>query len=245
MSKAPVRVLRAFRYAVYFDGVDDYVDVKDIDVPALTLEAWAMLTASSWPSLGWRAILSKGFHTNVAGVGGLYVLSPTVYGGFLRDVYGNTYDVTASGLPSMLNTWHHIVLTSDGRLYVDGVLRKSVSIPNPVNLNDYRWQVGRDPIEVRLYPGGRISVARIYSRALSAEEVAHNYANPLNPVRNGLVLWLHAHPDNIKDVDGDGRLEWVDLSGFGNHGKMYGATLVEVVKSPARVLSPARVVPTV
>jgi len=89
---------------------------------------------------------------------------------------------------------------------------------------------------------GLISEVYIYSKALSAEEIFWNYDNPSNPVRNGLVLWLQAHPDNVKDVDGDGRLEWIDLSGFGNHGKVYGATLIEVIKSPVRVLSPARIV---
>jgi len=81
----------------------------------------------------------------------------------------------------------------------------------------------------------------IYSRALSDSEVQWNYQYPDNPVRNGLVLWLQAHPDYVKDIDGDGRLEWLDLSGFNNHGKIYGAQLVQLVKTPARALTPARV----
>jgi hypothetical protein len=74
----------------------------------------------------------------------------------------------------------------------------------------------------------------IYSRILSETEISWNYVNPDNPIRNGLVLWLRAHPDYIKDIDGDGVLEWIDLSGFNNHGKIYGATLVKLIRDPVR-----------
>jgi len=81
----------------------------------------------------------------------------------------------------------------------------------------------------------------MYNRALSDEENWWNYENPDDLVADGLVLSLYAHPNNIQDIDNDGILEWIDLSGHGNHAKLYGARLVELVKEPARVLSPARV----
>jgi len=90
---------------------------------------------------------------------------------------------------------------------------------------------------------GYISQLLIYSRVLSADEILWNFSNPGDPVRNGLVLWLQADPQYVRDVDGDGLLEWLDLSGANNHGKVYGARLVELVKSPARTLAPARVLP--
>jgi len=75
----------------------------------------------------------------------------------------------------------------------------------------------------------------LYSRPLTDEEILWNYNNPDNPVRRGLVLWLHW--DSIDPAKG----VWYDKSGYGNHGKIYGATLVKIVKSPRRVLTPARV----
>jgi hypothetical protein len=81
----------------------------------------------------------------------------------------------------------------------------------------------------------------VYSRALEDSEIQWNYLYPDNPIRNGLVLWLQASPENIRDIDGDGVPEWVDLSGNNNHGKVYGAGLVQLVKPPARALLPARV----
>jgi hypothetical protein len=91
------------------------------------------------------------------------------------------------------------------------------------------------------YFNGYIAHVLLYSRDLSDSEVQWNYQYPDNPVRNGLVLWLQADPQYVKDVDGDGVLEWVDLSGFNNHGKIYGAQLVQLIKAPARVLTSARV----
>jgi hypothetical protein len=83
----------------------------------------------------------------------------------------------------------------------------------------------------------------IYTRALTDSEITWNYNNPDNPVRSGLVVWLQAHPDNIRDIDGDGVPEWLDLSGFSNHGKIYGARLVELIKTPARTLTATRTLP--
>jgi hypothetical protein len=54
------------------------------------------------------------------------------------------------------------------------------------------------------------------------------------------VLWLQADPSDVKDIDGDGILEWLDLSGYNNHGKIYGAQLVELIKTPPRLLTPLR-----
>jgi len=87
--------------------------------------------------------------------------------------------------------------------------------------------------------------ARAYSRALSDSEIRQNYSCPENPVRDGLVLWLHAGPAYVKDIDNDGVLEWIDLSGYNNHGKIYGATLVQLIKSASRVVQAQRVLPVV
>jgi hypothetical protein len=80
----------------------------------------------------------------------------------------------------------------------------------------------------------------IYTRDLSDKDIEWNFKNPDNPVRNGLYVWLTADPQYVKDIDNDGVLEWIDLSGFGNHGKIYGAQLVQLVKPSARILTPAR-----
>jgi hypothetical protein len=80
-----------------------------------------------------------------------------------------------------------------------------------------------------------------YSIPLTDAQINQIIANPDNPMRNGLIAWFKADPQYVKDIDNDGVLEWVDLSGYGNHGKIYGAQLVQLVKASARALTPARV----
>jgi len=232
-----------FRLAMCFDGVDDYVDtpIYASFLQSFTLMAWvkSKMTYSVNSNI-FRQIISPSVHWD----DNIMVLWWVGWGGgwALRiDVGGADYDI-------MYNTnldaeWHHVAGTFNAeggtmKLYVDGALKAiRTGVPRP-SFMSYTLKVGG----AYGYWCGLIADACIYSRALSAEEVAHNYNNPDNPVRNGLILWLRADPQNIKDIDNDGRLEWIDLSGFGNHGKIYGAVLVEVIKSPARVLSPARII---
>jgi len=122
--------------------------------------------------------------------------------------------------------------------YLNASLKGSVSIGVTVKPTSSPMYVGRGAYDEFFY--GYISQALLYTRSLSDSEIQHNYQYPDNPVKNGLVLWLQADPQYIKDIDGDGILEWIDLSGFNNHGKIYGAQLVQLVKTPARVLTPAR-----
>jgi hypothetical protein len=174
-------------------------------------------------------------------VGGIYVAAYNYYGGYLRDSVGNMYAVTASGLPSLMGSFRCIALTTEAKLYVDGVLYNAVSIPNPINTNTYPWNLGRDPANTARLFAGYIAQALFYNRILGASDISWNVNYPDNPVRDGLVLWLKADPNNIGDIDNDGVLEWLDLSGFSNHGKIYGAQLVQLIDPPARVLTPARV----
>jgi hypothetical protein len=124
--------------------------------------------------------------------------------------------------------------------YLNGVLRVSRSDVPPTGGNTVDLYIG-STIWRTLNILGYIAQVLIYSRTLSSSEILWNYSNPDNPVRNGLVLWLQADPNYVKDIDGDGVLEWVDLSGNNNHGKIYGARLVQLIKSPTRTLSPARI----
>jgi hypothetical protein len=132
-------------------------------------------------------------------------------------------------------TWHFWSGTFDGRylrMYVDAVLRattdtggQTVRTTNTPLSIGYGWNY-----YTRMYSAQIL----IYSSALSGSEILWIYQYPDNPVKNGLVLWLQAHPDYVKDIDGDGVLEWIDLSGYGNHGKIFGATLVKLIRDPVR-----------
>jgi len=242
MPLTPARVLRTFRYAVSFDGVDDYVIVphsESIMPTQLSVEAWFSLSNFS---TYYMRILEKGG----SGIGNGYGLELNPMGTKrIRFVIWNS--VTGGGIIDSntiieLNKWLHVIgtLDSDGmRLYVNGVLETSQSNVT-IGSTTHDLYIGKWAAGFGNFLNGSIYLIRIYNRALSPSEVEHNYENPDDPVTDGLVLSFYVHPDNIKDIDNDGILEWVDLSGHGNHGKLYGAWLVKLVKEPARVFSPAR-----
>jgi hypothetical protein len=240
MPLAASRVLRTFRYAVYFDGIDDYVYVGDnpsLRPPTFTVFVYAMYTAGVFDQnyIFRKTGSAPGYTVN------LQISSPYFGAGVgfrLRDAsLGSDFTVLAP-YPSF--AWFSAALVYDGSTaytYLNASLyvSRSMAFDNTKNTNSL--YVG--------YPGGAKSPALVfqalyYSRALSSSEIAWNHNYPDNPIRNGLVLWLQADPSYVKDIDGDGRLEWIDLSGYNNHGKIYGATLVDLYKSPVRALSSVR-----
>jgi hypothetical protein len=245
MPLSPYRVLKQFGYAMYFDGVDDYVSLPSVvrQYGAHTIEVWI------YP-VSWRS------HDGLFGGRGLD--APTARGGIALTRYaGNNnlyYDVYSSTNRYAVRTpvptagvWTCITASYNNSvmaLYYNAVLRASASVGS-ITID---WSgTARTAIGFSgwSYFNGFISAFRIYSRALSDSEVRWNYLYSNNPVRNGLVLWLQADPNNVKDVDGDGIPEWVDLSGYGNHGKIYGATLVQLLKPSTRVLASVRTLPPV
>jgi hypothetical protein len=248
--------LRTFRYAVYFDGVDDYVVIP------LTVYGWQGITVierlypfhpkanSAW--------------TKFSMIGDIWTDRPSVF--WSTD---SRYDYTALVLAfntrrpdgtikyygfsifAYRNMWVNVAYrfsTSDRVLagYVNGVRVYTASIPSTeITVLEWNpdtatrpWMYRRFVLGANVYGGENMKMMQfqllIYSRALSDSEIAWNYWNPDNPVRNGLVVWLQADPLYVEDIDGDGVLEWVDLSGSGNHGKIYGARLVELIRTPAR-----------
>jgi hypothetical protein len=123
-----------------------------------------------------------------------------------------------------LNTWNHVVGTYDGtsqKIYVDGVLRNTVSLTGTINTSSNDALVG-------LYNygdyclTGNVGAVRVYNKALSAVEVAQNYeaqkskfANTI--VQQGLVLNLDA--GNPYSYAGAGTT-WIDVSGNSNNGTL-------------------------
>jgi len=237
------RALRTFRYAVYFDGVDDYV--------ANTAFSWSALqrgfTIALWLN---PAVKTGDVLRHLSAPLGYFQIA---YDSAPRRLYFATRSTDTSELlaigtsadsvrPNVFTnaalTWN----TAVGCWYVNGALDVCVSDRRSGKGMGYTgYYIGRS-----LFWGwfsGYVAQVLIYSLILSNSEIQWNYQHPDNPIRNGLVLWLQADPAYIRDINGDGVLEWIDLSGFGNHGKIYGARLVQLTKTPARALEPARVLP--
>jgi hypothetical protein len=216
--------------AMYFDGVDDYISVTDspsLDLTsAVTIEAQVM----SFKQDG-QAIVLKNYVGHRSYWLFLYA-SNRGYPSFEIASTSNYYSVIYWTVYPVFQT-HQLVGTFDGRylkIYYDASLKGMADIGTTVQMRVYN-----EPLFIARadssYSKLAISLIRIYSYALSDSEILWNYNYPDNPVRSGLVLWLQADPAYVKDIDGDGRLEWLDLSGYNNHGKIYGAVLAGVFPS--------------
>jgi len=244
------RVLRTFRYAMYFNGVNAYVLVPDSASLRITNEITLVATVYPLDTINWHAVATGKLYTYFLAINNNTIRF------YLGD--GSSWFLLAGyfqagwpSIPAGSFAWQNIIASytsSNGsyKVFVNGGLIASGSVtPKIIGLNDKGVSIGAvyPPSPYTYWFSGYISQLLIYSRALLDSEIAWNYSNPDNPVRNGLVLWLQAHPDYVKDIDGDGIPEWIDLSGYGNHGKIYGAQLVQLVKTPNRNLAPVRVLP--
>jgi len=241
MPLPPRRVLRTFKYAMYFNGVNAYV----------------VNTGFKWSVLrdGFTIVLWINTFDRDSDILRHYTAPQGYFNVRYRMDYkrvafaerstdtNEIYGLTGSDFKNPPGVWNNAVLTWDtvqGCWYANGVFDRCSSDARTGKGMDYTGFYIAKAYYSNNYQG-YVSQLLMYSRVLSSGEIQQNYLYPDNPVRNGLVLWLQAHPDYVKDIDGDGRLEWIDLSGFNNHGKIYGAQLVQLVKTPARVLTLARV----
>ena len=235
------RVLKTFKYAMYFDGVDDYVVNTGFNWSVLqngyTIAIW-LNTADKSSDIIRHYSTPRGYYYLA------YTSEYTRIGVVSRSTDTNEYieinQKSNSNPPNMFNhavfTWN----TTQGCWYANGVLDRCISDTRTGKGMAYTgFYIGK-PYGTDWYQG-YIEQLLIYSRVLSDSEVQWNYLYRDNPVRNGLVLWLQADPNNVKDIDNDGILEWIDLSGYNNHGKIYGgASLVQLVKPAIRILPKAR-----
>jgi hypothetical protein len=241
MPLSPVRLEKVFRYAIFFDGVDDvavvpYSPLLDI-TDNLTVLAFFM-TIAPIPD---QKIVSKypGVPQWMLGIydSRAYTELWTAGGGYSSQNYIGTF---------RLGRWHQYGISyrsSDGyyTVYLDGERAGTISTDGwPLRSSTGNTVIGSSTDTNGLHLLGLVSQVLVYARVLSDDEVMWNYNNFEDPVSGSLRLSLFAHPDNVSDIDNDGILEWIDLSGHGNHGKLYGARLITLIKDPARVLTSAR-----
>jgi len=77
-----------------------------------------------------------------------------------------------------MNAWHHIGATYDGqdvKLFLDGAMVKEESHPGAIPTNNTDVRLGAYANETTYWFTGRIDDARIYNRALSAQEMQQLY----------------------------------------------------------------------
>ena len=164
------------KYYVFSNSTANHIAAPNplagtIESTPFTMEAWALRTTSN----AWQTIMMiDSSHSQLA-----FNSSNNISGG--RNGGSGNANIS-SGVSTSTNTWYHIVQTYDGnasgdnrtvKIYVDGELKITGGMGNNGNNNGTSVRLGTfGPVE-RL--GGYISVARLYNRPLSAEEVRQNY----------------------------------------------------------------------
>ena len=168
--------------AYSFDGMDDYLELANerrFDLTTFTIamhvEVSTLPTSLNPAGAGEYTLISKGENA------GNFTMGLTRWGGasFGAVSYAQR---TARGIwgsgtagPIGLNRFHHIAVTAEGavlRLYLDGQLKLERTDVGPRLLNDTPVLIGRSAGAVSPnWFRGTIDDVRIYSRALSAQEI--------------------------------------------------------------------------
>ncbi len=136
-------------------------------------------------------------------------------------------------------TWSHVVFSKDGadlKLYLDGQTDRSAALPGELVTNTGALRIGDDDI----FPGTRCLVdeMRVYSRALTAEEIAA-LATPPPPIpTRGLLLWLR--PGEGITTNAAGAIGgWEDASVAGNDAAQGTEALMPMLSTNGGTYPPA------
>ena len=208
-----------------FDGVDDYILGTDTyNLSNFTAEVWVYPTATP-PSNSFPSAISTTFpgtNSTVNYAIGWYNGGAYWFGGFFNGSSGGWHEIFVT--PPTLNTWHHYSLTYNGSVmifYHNGVVEGTFNTTDtaggggPIRIGR-RWDIGN-------YFPGNIANSKVYSRALTSDEVQQNYQATKDKfqgpqiITNGLIVNLDAA--NKDSYPGTGTT-WTDLSGNANNGTL-------------------------
>ena len=187
--------------ALELDGVDNYVDINNSDIPAgnnpRTIETWIILDAISSSDAFDRAIV---FGTATAGNSFLLGADDdgagTAVWRFSGHGLGNLDGTSAIDL----GEWHHVVATYDGAgivsLYVNGVLEGTKDVTSI----DTKMGVAfiGSTIAQTVFWDGRVDEVAIWNRSLSADEILQHYK------RGALSLNLSVRSCDDSSCSGEG-----------------------------------------
>ena len=159
--------------AIVFDGTNDYVDVSgSTTVSAATFLAWVRLDGDQDSYTG--VVFSRGTNTS-----GMNFFGTSEKIGYHWNGDQNTYNWD-SGLTVPTQEWCMMVVTvtsSVATAYLcrsSGITSSTNSISHSSTILD-SIEIGRDSHNSSRVFDGRISMAMVYNKALTASEVEQNY----------------------------------------------------------------------
>ena len=222
--------------ALYFDGINDYVDLGNPTIlnpqNEITVAAWYKTV--SFSGTGANPIVDKGGYSHTypyyqyhLGVCGNQYEPPRAYArfnwGLTADGVGNgTYTVNDFWTPG---NWYYIVGTYNGsmiNLYVN--INNLMTLISSVPLNGTMQDYGKNVYIAKYsnldyFTPGIIDEVRIYNRALSADEIQYLYNNPVNqPPSNLNFTIINSTEDTFINEnspnDNMGSVTWLRVRGL-------------------------------
>lgn len=181
LINSPIFSNRAF----IFNGSSQYAEISHNaalkPTIAITMEQWIA-------SNNWNEPVAGNYDTSLSctqGGGYAHYIWDGLFRSYVRS--GGGYRIPTVNVSSFANeSWHHLVTTFDGRytkIYVDGILGATDDMTSSGNAIQYAFNnsvlIGAEATSTTgtdgFYWNGKISVTRIYNRALNAEEVLQNF----------------------------------------------------------------------
>lgn len=165
--------------ALEFDGARSWVECSDSDSlelrDALSISAWFKGRSSDQPL---QTLMAKGEAWRLQRQGDKGQLEFALIG-------PQTTGASKSKPPTILSKrkveddlWHHVAGVYDGQrmvLYLDGVADGAVSATGPIAVNNVPVTLGENGLSRGRFFNGWLDNARLYGRALSADEVRRQY----------------------------------------------------------------------
>lgn len=212
---------------VYLDGLDDFIDCGLYQYDYGSSVTY-IAKVKFYNVEGEEKDILSNFENAGAG---LYLKNSKI----AFSIYNNTrgYVIYLTDITAELNKWYTLVGTYDGsklKLYVDGEevpvsgTSDTYEVSNTGNIvvAPAKVFIGANPMEGRdsvisMYRSNMIvSDAAVFDRALTKEEVASDYNTIINPTDTTDMLFRYKFSTENKVND---------LSGNGNEGTIYGATI--------------------
>jgi hypothetical protein len=178
-----------------FDGTDDLISFNDSDLYSFgdgsidspfTVETW--VNFDSIPGSGFTGLVSKDSGGSSREWALLVNNHHNYFRVFIKNAGGNNQQsIDATNVTIGTSTWYCVVTTYDGRggssayqglkLYINGV---EGTVGNVFNQGYTAMSNTNAPLRIASYAGsnffnGKTANTQIYNRALSANEVLHNY----------------------------------------------------------------------
>ena len=192
------------------DGFVSIADDASLRPTELSVEAWVKRAAGSETFDG--VLMKSSSNSWSDGYGLFYDDSTGSYTFFVNNYFGESS--VSAAVPE--ERWTHLAGTFDGatlRLYVDGALAAESAYAQPINHSLAELRIGAGSGNLTSWRHeGEIDEARIWSRALSAAEIADNFLSQRAGGEAGLVGYWR--------FDEAGGLQVLDSSTSGNSGAL-------------------------